>query len=78
MCPLRASLDQHSLNQGQGSPERIEGSQVEHRHHHVYCTEHFVRAYHGLLKGAGSVVGTAAAVGHAVDEGAGRWHFACQ
>ena len=80
MHPLRASLDQHSLNQGLGSPERIEESQAGHRHRHVYCTGHFAQTYHDLLKEAGNVVEVAAAVGvgSAVDEEAWRWHLACQ
>jgi len=63
MHPLRASLDQHLLNQGPESPERIEECQAEHRRRHVYCTGHFAQAHHGLLKEAGNVVGVVAAVG---------------
>jgi len=67
MHPLRASLDQHSLNQEPGSPEQIEESQAEHRHRHVCCTGHFGQAHHGLLKEAGNVVGVVTAVGSAVN-----------
>jgi len=68
MHPLRASLDQHSLNQELGSPEQIEESQAEHRHRHVYCTGHFAQTHHDLLKEAGNVVEAAAVAGSAVDE----------